>query len=144
MGGRLSFTTVSGEKREPTEQEMIQLQARIAMMGGTFKHPPSGGKHSLQEYQAQVMVMERQQHKRRFQHARNEISTRGDEYSGGPLNRQLHPQGGPGGLQLGHPHFQGGGFNTSMDDDIINYEHFLYERDDILIMGFREEFAQEE
>ena len=112
MGGRPNYTTMSGEKREPTEQELIQLQERAEMMGGTLKHPPTGGNHSLQDYQSQLMVLE-QQNKRRLQHARNETSTRGDEHGGGPLNGQFPPQGGPGGLQPGHPQLQGTNMSPS-------------------------------
>ena len=111
MGGRPTFTTDNGEKRAPTADELAALQQQAASMGGTLKHPPSGGNHSLQDYQSQLMVLE-QQNKKRLQHARNETSSRGDEPGGGPLNGQFPPQGGQG-LHPGHPQLQGTSMSPS-------------------------------
>jgi hypothetical protein len=111
MGRGPTFTTDNGEKRAPTADELVQLQQQAASMGGTLKHPPSGGNHSLQDYQSQLMVLE-QQNKRRLQHARNETSSRGDEPGGGPLNGQFPPQGGQG-LHPGHPQLQGTSMSPS-------------------------------
>ena len=50
----------------PTDQEMMQqMEERAAMMGGTPKYPPPGERHSVGDYQAQMMVLE-QQNKRRL------------------------------------------------------------------------------
>jgi hypothetical protein len=87
--------------RTPTQAELEKLSKTAQDLGGQLTHPQSGGSHSLQDYQSQLMVLE-QQNQKRLQHARQETTTRADDpgSNGGPMNGQF---GGQGQLQPGHP-----------------------------------------
>jgi hypothetical protein len=111
VGANFSATGQSGPPRAPTEQELKELNERAIAAGGKLIHP-SQGSHSLQDYQNQLMVLERQ-NKKRLHNARQEPNSRPEEAGGMLPNGQFSHSQQHQGLQPGHPQLHGTNMSPS-------------------------------